>query len=134
MGRGARANAISNIRPNEPSGNVGTGAERRRKQAAAEKKSTARSGDAGRKSRELKLEAYHMARTVIRKHLRRKFPDNIGFGTQDDCVITWQQYEGPNRFCVKMAMLDRAAGARDYIFVDLDYLGNEKWNVLAIRK
>ncbi len=45
-----------------------------------------------------------------------------------------KQYEGPKRFCVKMAMLDRAAGARDYIFVDLDYLGNEKWNVLAIRK
>lgn len=103
-------------------------------QAAAEKKAQQEAEALAAKAEKLKPEAYLMARTAIRKHLGGKLPDNIGFGTQDDCVITWQQYEGPNRFCVKMALLDRVTGSRDYIFVDLDYLGNEKWNVLAIRK
>lgn len=103
-------------------------------QAAAEKKAGKEAAALAAKAEKLKPEAYLMARTAIRKHLGGTLPGNLTFGTQDDCVISWQQYDGPNRFCVKMALLNKTTGARNYLFVDLDYLGDEKWNVLAIRK
>lgn len=75
--------------------------------------------------------AYYMARTALNEKFGGKLPDGLKYGLMNDCVISWMSFDGPNNFRVKMAISDTKTGRIDYVFVDLVYHGDGKWNVIG---
>lgn len=78
--------------------------------------------------------AYYMARTALNQKAGGKLPEGLEYGLQEDCVISWMSFTGPNNFRVKMALKDKSTGRMEYVFVDLLYHGDGKWTVVGFEE